>query len=44
MLTLASLHPAPPAQLVDSSLLFWVWLVVVVAVAVGGGILLSLRR
>jgi hypothetical protein len=44
MLLLARLHPAPPAQLADGSLLFWVWLVVVVAIAVSGGILLSLRR
>jgi hypothetical protein len=38
------LHPAPPAQFGDSSLTFWIWLVVVLGVAVVGGIALSLRR
>jgi hypothetical protein len=38
------LHPAPPAHFADDSLTFWIWLVVIVAVAVLGGIALALRR
>lgn len=44
MLVASVLHPAPPAQFPDSSLAFWVWLVVILAVALIGGIALSLRR
>jgi hypothetical protein len=43
--TIASvLHPAPPAHFVDDSLTFWIWLVVILAVAVLGAIVLALRR
>jgi hypothetical protein len=43
--TIASvLHPAPPAHFADDSLTFWIWLVVILAVAVLGGIVLALRR
>jgi hypothetical protein len=38
------LHPAPPAQFPDDSLTFWIWLVVIVAVAILSGIALALRR
>jgi hypothetical protein len=40
----ATLHPAPPAHFPDGSLVFWIWLVIGVAVAVACGIVLSLRR
>jgi hypothetical protein len=40
----SSFHPAPPAQFPDGSLAFWIWLVVIVAIAVVGGIVLTLRR
>jgi hypothetical protein len=40
----STLQPAPPAELSGDSLTFWIWLVVIVAVAVIGGIVLSLRR
>jgi hypothetical protein len=43
--TIASvLHPAPPAHFTDDSLTIWIWLVVIVAVAILGGIALALRR
>jgi hypothetical protein len=41
---LLDLRPAPPAHLADGSLAFWIWLVVILTVAVGCGIALSLRR
>jgi hypothetical protein len=44
VLLASSVHPAPPAQFPDGSLAFWIWLVVIVAVAVVGGIVLTLRR
>jgi anti-sigma-K factor RskA len=40
----STFRPAPPAHLADDSLTFWIWLVVVLAVAVVGAIALSLRR
>jgi hypothetical protein len=44
-MTLASvLHPAPPAQLPSESLTFSLCVVAIVAVAVIGGIALTLRR
>jgi hypothetical protein len=44
-MTIASvLHPAPPAQFADDSLTFWIWLVVIMALAILGGIVLALRR
>jgi hypothetical protein len=39
-----TLHPAPPAHLVDNSLTFWIWLIVILALAVVGGVVLTLRR
>jgi hypothetical protein len=43
--TIASVfHPAPPAHFADDSLTFWIWLVVIVAVAILSGIALTLRR
>jgi hypothetical protein len=44
VLLLSTLHPAPPAHTTDGSLIFWIWLVVIITVAVAGAIVLSLRR
>ncbi len=44
MILASILHPAPPAHLPNDSLTFWIWLVAIVAVAVIGGIALTLRR
>lgn len=43
-LLLETLHPAPPAPLPDGSLDGWIWLTVVLAVVVLGGIVLTSRR
>jgi hypothetical protein len=40
----AALRPTPPAHLADGSLTFWIWLVVLVAIGVIGGVALTLRR
>jgi hypothetical protein len=44
MILASIIHPAPPAPLPSESLTFWIWLVAIVAVAVIGGIALTLRR
>jgi hypothetical protein len=41
---LSTLHPAPAAHPTGGSLIFWIWLLAVVAVGAGCGIVLSLRR
>jgi hypothetical protein len=44
LLLATTLHPAPPVHLADNSLGFWIWLIVVLALAIVGGIALTLRR
>ena len=41
---LADIHAVPPAQPPDGSLTGWIWLIVVLAIVVGGGVLLGSRR
>jgi hypothetical protein len=44
MLLAKGLHPAPPAPMPGSSLMGWIWLTVILAVIVAGGLVLASRR
>ena len=44
MLLAGSVHAAPPAALPDGSLTGWIWLTVVLALVVAGGVVLASRR
>lgn len=44
MLLLDVVHPAPPAPIQSGSLDGWVWLMVVLALVVAGGVVLTSRR
>jgi hypothetical protein len=44
MFLVAALHPAPAVHVAASSLSFWIWLLVIVAVGLLGGIAVTLRR
>jgi hypothetical protein len=44
MILAKGLHPAPPAPMPGSSLMAWIWLTVILAVIVAGGLVLASRR
>ncbi len=44
MLLLATLHPLPPAEVPNGSIAGWIWLTVILAVIVAGGVFFSARR
>jgi hypothetical protein len=41
---LATLHPVPPAPVPDGSITGWIWLTIVLALVVAGGVVLTSRR
>jgi len=44
MILAKGLHPAPPAPMPGSSLMGWIWLMLILAVIVTGGLVLASRR
>jgi hypothetical protein len=44
MIVAKGLHAAPPAPLPGNSLMAWIWLTVILAVIVAGGLVLASRR
>ncbi len=43
MYHLAEIHPVAPAATPDGSLVGWIWVIVVVAVVIAGGVVLTSR-